>query len=101
MDERECELEQYIQERAERDPGFPRLVEEARRKRDLARLSEVPGYEQVRKLSLRLWSPVVADDWMFSPNGYLGGDTPAVVLELSGPEPVVAALEAAFGGAHA
>lgn len=45
MDERECELEQHIQERAKRNPDFPRLVEEARRKRDLARLAEMEAGE--------------------------------------------------------
>lgn len=32
MNESECELEQYIQERTKRNPDFPRLVEEAEEK---------------------------------------------------------------------
>jgi hypothetical protein len=40
-----CELEQYIQERAKRSPDFPRIVEEARRNRGLARLADMEAGE--------------------------------------------------------
>ena len=40
-DEHDCELEQYIQERAKRNPDFPRMVKEARMKREVAAKHDV------------------------------------------------------------
>lgn len=70
--------------------------------------AEEPGPEAARGLvdldhvmarALMLYPADVAVDWLTSSNGYLDGARPVDVLKLRGSADVIAALDAAEGGA--
>lgn len=64
-------------------------------------LRQIQDLDHVWSRAQRVWAEPVAREWLQSPNAMLNGATPLTVLEMEGPAPVIAALDAACAGSYA